>query len=173
MTTNADSEQEKLEMAGAARPDRVRVWEDEFHVVHVSIDGETFPRVRPVRVFPISEKGDYVSFLGEDDKEVCLLAHPKRLDKESRKALEHALARMYYVPKITRVDRITEIMGVANWEVMTDRGYAAFEIVDRRHHIRALRDGRYVLTDADGNRFEIEDVSALDPRSQALVHSEV
>jgi len=173
MTAESLSEEEKLELAGAVQPERVRVWEDEFHVLHVSVDGEVSSKVRPVRVFPISGKADYVSFLDEKDKEVCLLARPDRLDKESRRILEHALARMYYTPKILRVDRISEVMGVATWDVMTDRGYASFEIVDRRHHIRALPGGRYVLSDADGNRFEIEDIKALDPRSQALVHSEV
>jgi hypothetical protein len=167
------TEEQKLELAGAVAPERVRVWEDDRHVFHVSVDGQANDKVRPRRVFPISGRADYVSFLDEMDKEVCLLACPHRLDKESRKALEHALARTYYAPKILRVDSITEMMGVSTWQVQTDHGYASFEIVDRHHHIRSLPLGRYVLTDADGNRFEIEDLNALDVKSQNLVQSEV
>jgi hypothetical protein len=168
-----NTEEQRLALAGAVAPERVRVWEDDRHVIHVSLDGQVSDRVQPRRVFPISDRADYVSFLDEMDKEVCLVACPHRLDKESRKALEHALARTYYAPKILRVDSITEMMGVSTWQVQTDRGYASFEIVDRHHHIRSLPAGRYILTDADGNRFEIEDLSALDPRSQNLVQGEV
>jgi len=169
----SEADEAKLAMADAVQPQRVRVWEDALHVLHVSMDGQVTDNVRPRRAFPISNRADYVSFLDELDKEVCLLAHPHRLDKESRTALDHALARTYYVPRIIRVERITEMMGVSTWHVQTDRGYASFEIVDRRHHIRYLEGGRYMLTDADGNRFEIEDIKSLDPRSQALVYSEV
>jgi hypothetical protein len=79
---------------------------------------------------------------------------------------------MYYVAHITRVDSITEKMGVGHWKVMTDRGYAAFEVVDRRN-IRRLPGDRVVIADADGNRFEIEDTTELDERSQRLIFSEI
>ena len=155
----------------AVLPDRVRVWEDEFQVLHVSVDGEEFSNVRAVRVFPISHRADYVSFLDEKGKEVLLLAHPHQLDKASLKVLMQALERMYYVARILRVDSISETMGVTHWQVLTDRGYASFEVVDRQH-IRKLPRGRYIIVDADGNRFEIPDVSALDSRSQSLIFSE-
>jgi len=102
-------------------PERVRVWEDARHVIHVSVDGEVTDNVRPRRAFPISGRADYVSFLGDMDKEVCLVAHPHRLDKESRRALEHALNRTYYAPKILSVSSITEVMGVSTWQVETDQ----------------------------------------------------
>jgi len=154
----------------AVAPERVRVWEDDFHVLHVSVDGQDFPDVRPRHAFPLSRRVDYVSFLDEKGKEVALLAHPRKLDKASRQALEKALAGMYYVAKIRQVDRITETMGVTHWEVQTDRGYAAFEVVDLRH-IRKLSNGRLVIADVDGNRFEVEDIARLDPRSQTLIYT--
>jgi hypothetical protein len=151
--------------------DQVKVWWDEFHRLHVSLDGEDYEGVRAMRTFPLSEKADYVSFLDEKDHEVVLLAHPRELDKESRRALQKALDRMYYVAKILRVDDIKEIMGVAHWKVETDRGYAAFEVVGHEH-IRRLPGGRLIIVDVDGNRFEVEKVSRLDDRSQVLIHSE-
>jgi len=45
-------------------------------------------------------------------------------------------------------------MGVTNWETQTDHGYATFEVVDREY-IRKLPGGRYIIADADGNRFEL------------------
>jgi len=154
------------------QPDRVRIWEDEFHALHISVDDEEFADVRPKRAFPLSGKSDYVSFLAEKDKEVALLAHPHKLDKQSRKVLNRALRRMYYVPKILKVDEITETMGVGHWHVQTDRGYASFEVLDRNSHIRTLPGGRYLIVDVDGNRFEIENVNELDERSQTMIAHE-
>ncbi len=169
--TGEESEDRRLPSSGAVPADGVEVWEDEFQVLHVRRGDETFDNVRAVKVFPISGTADYVSFLDEDGKEVLLLAHPHDLDKSSRRALAKALERMYYVAKILRVDGISETMGVTHWQVLTDRGYAAFEVVDRQQ-IRKLPRGRYIIIDADGNRFEIESVNDLDPRSQTLVFSE-
>jgi len=156
----------------AVAPERVRLWEDEFHVLHARIDDTEFEKVEPRRAFPLSAKADYVSLIGEDGAEVALVVHPHRLDRDSRRCLEQALNRMYYVARIRRVDEITEAMGVSQWKVLTDRGYAVFEVVNRQTHIRIMPHGRYLITDADGNRFEIEDVRELDERSQALVATE-
>jgi hypothetical protein len=155
----------------APQPEQVQVWEDPFHVLHLRVGERQFDSVRAVRVFPVSRRADYVSFLDEAGKEVFLLAHPQKLDKASRRALDKALEHMYYVAKILRVFNITETMGVTHWLVLTDRGYAAFEVVDRQL-IRQLPHDRYIITDADGNRFEIDDLSKLDTRSQTLVFSE-
>jgi len=154
------------------QPERARIWEDSFRSLHLSVDGKEFSNLHLRRAFPLSAMVDYVSFLDEKDKEVALLARPQKLDKTSRQALEKALERMYYVAKIVRVDEIKEAMGVTHWQVQTDRGYAAFEVVDL-HHVRKLPEGRYLIADADGNRFEIEDVRRLDARSQTLIMSEV
>lgn len=156
----------------AVLPDRVRVWQDDYHVLHVSVDGRTFHDVSPRRLFPLSGKADWVSFTGSDGCEVLLLAHPHKLDRESRACLDRALGRMYYTPRILRVDAITEAMGVSQWKVMTDRGYAVFEIAERNRDIRKFPAGRYVISDVDGNRFEIENVNELDVRSRSIVDSE-
>ena len=172
-TQSVDDNQEQGPLADSVvEPHRVRVREDAFQKLCVSVDGEERTSVRVRKVFPLSGKADYVSFLSEKNKEVALVANPHNLDKDSRSALDAALARMYYVAKIQRVDSVKEKMGVGQWKVMTDRGYAAFEVVDRRN-IRKLPGRRVVIADADGNRFEIEDVAKLDQRSQNLVFSEI
>jgi len=149
------------DLAAVIQPDRVRVWEDEFHHLCVSVDGEETIDTRAVHAFPVSLMADYVSFLDTDGKEVALVAHPHKLDKASRRVLRETLAKMYYLARITQVYSVKEKMGVTEWQVMTDRGYASFEVVDRQH-IRPL----------PGNRFEIENAAELDDRSLALIRSE-
>lgn len=151
--------------------DRVAVWEDEFHVMHLRLDQEQYDDVRPVWAFPISRKADYVSFVNQKGKELALLASLKDLDKESRAVVERALEQHYFVPKIIRIDSIIETWGVSHWHVETDCGYASFEVIDREN-IRTLPKGRLIIVDADENRYEVQDVSRLDAQSQTLIQSE-
>ena len=169
-----DEKEEKAEVfeERLVTPERVRVWEDDLKKLCITIDGKDFPDLHARKVFPLSGKAGYVSFLNKDGKETVMLARPRKLDGESRKVLEHALGRMYYAATIERVHSITEKMGVGHWQVETDRGHASFEVVDRQT-IRRLPDGRIVMADADGNRFEIRDVEMLDDRSRKLVESEI
>lgn len=153
-------------------PVGVRVWFDDLHRLCVKAGDEQFEGVRPRYAFPLSSKCDYISFLSEEGKELLLLSHPQKLDEESRRALRDSLERTYYTAKILQVYDIKEAMGVAQWRVRTDRGFATFEVVDRNQHIRSLPSERYLLMDADGNRFEIEDLSQLDAHTQAEVHHE-
>ena len=171
-SSEGSDEAAMADMVGLVQPERVRLWQDDFRRLHISVDGREYEDVRAVRAFPVSGKADYVSFVNKEGKEVAFLARAHELDKESRRVLTDALQKMYYVAKITRIFSLTETMGVAHWQVMTDRGYATFEVADREH-IRTLPAGRFLITDADGNRFEIEDATALDPRSQTLLRSEI
>jgi hypothetical protein len=151
---------------------RIRIWRDEFCVLHVAVDGCRHADMRPRRVFPISGRSSCVSFLNDKGEEALLLRDPDQLDPDSAAVLALALSRVYCAAQIREVYDITEAMGVSMWGVMTDRGYASFEVVDRERHIRLLPKGRYLITDADGNRFEIPCVSDLDERSQRLVETE-
>ena len=159
------------EEAQPVDPSKCRVWEDEFRSLHLEADGKVWDNVRPVRVFPVSRRSHAVSFLDGKEREVAIMAHPKQLDKASRRALRRALDRMYYAPRIIRVLKISEKWGVSCWEVETDCGFARFEVTDREH-IRRLPGGRYLIHDADGNRFEIPNLDALDHESWKMVQSE-
>jgi len=165
-----EAEIERLQITA---PERVRVWRDQFRRLHVQVEGgDEYVDVKPMPVFPVSEAADYVSFLDSKDKEVLLLRDPRGLDPDSRKALEDELGRTYFVPKITRVHQIEDAHGAARWEVETDRGYRVFDIRDRED-VRVIRRTRVLLQDADGNRFEIEDIRELDERSQRLLDTEI
>lgn len=156
----------------AVDPEDVRVWLDEFHVLHVEAKGQTFDDVQPRQAFPLSGRGDYVGFIGEKDQEVVLVRNASKMDAASRQAVDETLAKLYYRAIILRIDSIAESMGVSMWEVVTDCGYAKFEVVDRQRYIRILPGGRFMIIDADGNRFEIPCIYELDERSQRLVETE-
>ncbi|MFH1708371.1 MAG: DUF1854 domain-containing protein [Planctomycetota bacterium] len=152
--------------------DRVKIWENDLKQFCVRIDDQEFTDQVPRRAFPLSGKADYVCLLNKEGKETVMLTEPHRLDRASREVLEHTLARMYYAATILRVDSVVEKMGVSRWEALTDRGYARFEVIDTES-IRKLKGGRVVMTDADGNRFEIRNVEELDPASRDRVYAEI
>ena len=168
---DADHAARIKQAAQLVNADRVEVWEDEFHTVHLRVDQDQYDDVRPLRAFPISRKAEYLSFLDDKGKELALLANPQDLDDKSRAVVERALDQYYFVPKIVRIDSISEAWGVSHWQVETDCGHASFEVIDREK-IRKLPRGRLIIVDADENRYEVEDVSRLDVRSQTLIQSE-
>jgi hypothetical protein len=164
------AEIDRLRIMPAAR---VRIWRDEFRRLHVQVEGEEeHVDVKPAPVFPVSEAADFVSFLDGKDKEVLLLQDPAGLDPDSRKVLAEEMNRAYFVPKIVRIYDIEDAHGAARWEVQTDRGYRVFDVRDRED-LRVVRKTRVLLQDADGNRFEIEDITDLDERSQRLLDTEI
>jgi len=161
-----EQELQRLEILDASR---VRIWRDEFRRLHVLIDGETeHVDLKPAPVFPISEVADFLSFLDEKGKEAVLLRNPGCLDAQSRATLDEELSRAYFVPRITYIYEIEDAHGAARWEVETDRGYRIFDIRDRED-VRVLGKGRLLLQDADGNRYEVEDMNSLDERSRKLL----
>jgi len=71
------------------------------------------------------------------------------------------------MPLIQRVLRVKERFGTLDWEVMTNRGLRAFTTRDLRENVIHPVPGRTLLTDVDGNRYDVRDIYALDRASQA------
>jgi hypothetical protein len=152
---------------------KVRIWHDAFRRLHVQAQGgEEHVDVRPARAFPVTGAADYISFLDGDDREVLLVRDPGALDPDSLESLRRELAQAYFVPKIVRIYEIEDAHGAAQWEVETDRGYRVFDVRDRED-VRVIAGSRVLLQDADGNRFEIEDILELDDRSRKLLDKEI
>jgi hypothetical protein len=129
--------------------------------------GEEPRVVKPVRALPITDPDVWIGLIDEKGKPLHMVRSLKELDPDSRALLESELERLYFLPKILHLDQITEEYGVLRLEVVTDRGPRTFE-VRSREHIRFLPDGRILLRDLDGNRYEIPRVDRLDAHSRAL-----
>jgi hypothetical protein len=133
-------------------------------------DGEVRTGVRVVPAFPISRPNRYVYLLDSEGKEIGILMEPRRLDRESRELLLEQADQVYFMPRILRIDRVEEKqgLGIARWDVETDRGWNSFEMVSRSESVWYVGRNRVVIRDADGNRYLIEDLTALDRRSRRL-----
>jgi len=150
-------------------PSGLRARLDEQGRLTISLaDGTEHFNVRVVPAFPITRPKRFFYFYGEDGKELGLLAEPKRLDRDSREVVRAQADQAYFMPRITRIVRVDERMGIARWEVETDRGSSSFDLVSRSESVWYVGHNRVVIRDADGNRYLIRDLSALDRRSRKL-----
>ena len=136
--------------------------------VRATIDGDRSWRdVRIARAFPLSDPDRYIGLRDGDDKDIGIFETLHGLDSESRSVIDEELERRYFTPQITRVLSVSEAFGVVTWEVDTTKGLRRFLVRNLKDSTFTLGTSRVMMTDVDGNRYEIPDAYALGP--QALV----
>jgi hypothetical protein len=124
------------------------------------------------RMFPLSRPESLIALCDKFGNEIGVVMDPSHLDEESREALYQELDMAYFIPKITQIHEIKEEYGVVRWRVDTDRGPRQFE-VRSRHDIRSMGQGRFIVRDMDGNRYDVPDMNTLDAASRGLLEMEV
>ena len=131
---------------------------------HISVELH-FSRVYLRRSFPAAEPYRYISVSGRDEKEVGMIPDIAEFPENQRKLLMAELDRLYFMPKIIAVENVRDRFGRTTFQVKTDIGPLSFTVQDVYRNLFRLPDGRLILTDIDGNRFEITDPKALDKKS--------
>ncbi|HKE20363.1 MAG TPA: DUF1854 domain-containing protein [Kofleriaceae bacterium] len=126
--------------------------------------GEATP-VRPVRCFPWSRPGAYISLRDERQREVALIHDPAELDPGSRAALEQAMAEAGFVLQVLRVVEVDEELEIRTWKVETRQGARTFQTA-RDEWPRPLPGGGFLVRDVAGDLYLIPANGELDARSQ-------
>jgi len=141
--------------------------------LHLS-DGTVHTPVVPARSFPLTDVTHYIAIQTDDKEreEICLIEDMEQLNGESQRVLEDALEKVYFMPVISRLQAIHRRFGVTQWEVETDRGIILFDL-STRSAISQFDDGRLLVKDVDGNRYEISNYLQLDLKSIALIETQV
>ena len=132
-------------------------------------DGRCFEDLEPLRLFPVSGISKYISLLDETGKEIAIIRDIDALLPESKKAIRECLESYYIIPKIKKILSRGEKYGNITWTVETDRGRHSFAIQNTSIDIKTLYDGRILVRDSNDNRYEIENVNALDKESLNLL----
>ena len=127
--------------------------------------------------FPLSQIGRYLSLKHKDEEgeehEIGMIKDISDLDQQSRKVIDKALEKIYFMPKIIKIYEIEEEFGFTRWEVKTKKGRRSFDIKSRRKDVRPYGNGRIIIHDIDGNRYEITDYTELDRESRKILESEI
>jgi hypothetical protein len=133
------------------------------------LSGERGPRtldgVRPLRAFPLTAPDQQIVLVDEEDQELGIIRDLQELDPESRAALEAELEIVYLATRVQSIRLVRSRFGVTTWELDTDRGRRTAHVKERSD-IRTLPDGRIILSDVDGVRYEIPPPQELDERSR-------
>ncbi|SDS28595.1 protein of unknown function [Paenibacillaceae bacterium GAS479] len=131
------------------------------------LDGEQMGRVKLVRCFPYSMPDRLISIRTADTgKELLLLPSLDHLQEESRSAAMLELEREYMIPRIERILSIRKKGPEWIWSVDTDYGPSTLHMSILHEGIHELADGRWIVTDDDGRRFELSNVDRMDKQSR-------
>ena len=84
------------------------------------------------------------------------------LTPEQAALVRDELDRRYFTPLIERVESLKEEFGYSYWTVHTDAGHRRFTVQSGKNNVTMVGEGRLVIVDVDGNRFEVADYTRLD-----------
>jgi len=154
-------------------PQDIRFWKDYWQSLYMDVGNETLGPVRVKQAFPLTAPSDVVVIEDIDGNFLGIIREYGELDAESVELVKNELEREFLLPQILKIHGIVDQMGLLTWRVETDRGPRQFEVRNRRRDIRWFSDTHVVIQDADGNKYEIADLSSLDAASRQKVEMEV
>ena len=166
------SETEDLDKAVDVRylaPGAFRMFRGVQDSLQMSVnDDRSYLGVFPRRCFPYAYRSKYISLRDAAGEEIGIIRDLKDLPKEWRGWVEDALAMRYFVPIVESIRSVRQRYGGMEWNVLTDRGPRKMVTKHIRDTIIEIDDGRYIMSDVDGNRFELN-VQYLDEPAKKLM----
>jgi hypothetical protein len=138
-------------------------------VLSLKIGRKVYPRVHAYRAFPLSNTDTYICIRDAEDKEIGILESFAGLPEDMAALVEEELESRYFTPVVKKVLSLKEEFGYVYWDVDTDAGRSRFTARVGHNSAIQLGDSRIVIVDVDGNRFELEDYTILDPKHQRIV----
>lgn len=136
-------------------------------------DERSYITVKPVWASPQSYPNRYLSLLNSKGEEIVMVDDPRDLPNASLKAVKEELSRRYLTARIVSILDAKGEFGATYWHVETDRGTRDFVTQSLQENAQWLGPHHLMLIDVDGNRFEIEDSTALDERSRRFLEETV
>lgn len=112
------------------------------------------------RAFPFEKEEEFLILENEDGKDLGFIRALSERSDEEQRILRRELAGRYFMPVITAIHKVNDRFGFSYWKVTTTSGELEFSVRDTYKSIIHLG-RRMIITDADGNRYDIPDVDAL------------
>ena len=132
-------------------------------------EGTVYERVLIFRTFPFTAPNEYLSVRREDEnnREIGIIKNLGDFDKTTRTMIEEQLDLRYFMPKIQKIYEIKEQYGYSYWHVCTDKGECRFTV--DQNGVAKLSEVRLIISDIDGNRFELPNVTVLSAKELRMV----
>ena len=131
--------------------------------VSLKFGEKEYARVGVYLTFPLTEPEEYISIREADEKakEIGIIEKLSRLDKDQQEMIREQIKLRYFMPTITKVLDIKDEYGYAYWNVATSFGACRFTTRMSGDAVVNLGESRMLVTDIDGNRYEIPDFYQL------------
>ena len=122
-----------------------------------------YDRVGVYLTFPLTNPEEFISIREADEKakEIGLVEKLSDLAADQQEMLREQIKLRYFRPVITKVLDVKDEYGYAYWNVVTTFGACRFTTQMSGEAVINLSDARLMVTDIDGNRYEIADFYAL------------
>jgi len=138
--------------------------------LRLTIDADrSYVTVKPAWASPLSHPNRFLALLDAKGDEIVMLERPEELADRSLSAVREELARRYLTSQVLRVIDARSEFGATYWHVETERGTRDFVTQSLQENAQWLSPTHLMLSDVDGNRFELVDVNAFDARSKAFL----
>lgn len=137
-------------------------------LVLIDADGLRHVGIEPVRAFPITDPGLWVSLCDANGHEILCIESLEDLSPSLREILEGELALREFTPVIKRIIRLSGEISPSDWDVETDRGTTRFTL-DTEDDVRRISPHRVLITDSQKLRYQVPDVRQLDLASRRIL----
>ena len=134
----------------------------------INSEGERFPGIIPLRMFPFSDRDHWISLVGPDNRELLLIEDLHALPAALRKTIEDELADREFLPVIEQITHVSSDTEPAEWQVQTDRGPTRF-VLKSEDDVRTIGPGKLLIMDAVGLRYIVLDYRKLDKYSRRVM----
>lgn len=127
-------------------------------------EGEDAVLVRPVKCFPLSDPGRYLSLRNDKHEEIAFINDPKELDESSAAALQEAITAGSFTFAVTAVEEIKADFELRVWKVQTAAGPRQFQTALDAWP-RNVDDGGYLVEDVFGDLYRFPPADQMDRES--------
>ena len=156
-------------------PSDIEFYESQSGLLCLKYKGEDLGRISVLRMFPFLYEEEYLCIKNENysredkEKEIGILRTLGSICENQSEMVRRELAKRYFIPEITRVNKVTEEFGHTMWEVMTTAGEREFTVTDMSSNVRNMGNNRVMLIDVYGNRYYIPDVTKLEDKTLKIL----
>lgn len=122
-----------------------------------------YKRIGVYLTFPLTNPEEFISIRESDEKarEIGLIQKLTDLEPDQQEMIREQIRLRYFMPVITKVLDVKDEYGYAYWNVTTSFGACRFTTRMSGDAVVFLGDSRLMITDIDGNRYEIPDFYRL------------
>jgi hypothetical protein len=138
-------------------------------LVLIDAQGREHRRVRPLRLFPLTDPEHWIAVCDARGQELATIADPRELPEDTRRLLLDELALHEFRPVITRLVSISARTTPSEWQVETDRGPTTL-LLSSDDDVRTHGPHGLLIVDAHGGHYFIPDMRNLDAASRRLLN---